>query len=206
MQFLEAENKRLPPELTPRPELELMAGDLLITRAGPRVRAGVACLVQFVRKKLILCDKAYRFRVKATVAEPLFLELTLNAPDVLDDIEEMKTGISDSGANLTQGKFLELALSVPPLAEQQEIVRRVSALFARADAIAARASAALKRVESLAQAVLAKAFRGELVPTEAELARRENRPYESAGELLERIRASAPSPAKPSRTRKPKAK
>ena len=80
----------------------------------------------------------------------------------------------------------------------------MSALFARADAIQARAAAALKRVEALAQAVLAKAFRGELVPTEAELARRENRAYESAGELLERIRASTPSHAKPSRTRKPK--
>ena len=60
-------------------------------------------------------------------------------------------------------------------------------------------------MESLAQAVLAKAFRGELVPTEAELARRENRPYESAGELLERIRTSTTALAKPSRTRKPKA-
>jgi len=36
--------------------------------------------------------------------------------------------------------------------------------------------------------VLAKAFRGELVPTEAELARREGREYEPASVLLERIR------------------
>lgn len=37
--------------------------------------------------------------------------------------------------------------------------------------------------------MLAKAFRGELAPTEAELARREGREYESAGVLLERVRA-----------------
>jgi type I restriction enzyme S subunit len=36
---------------------------------------------------------------------------------------------------------------------------------------------------------LAKAFRGELVPTEAELARREGRTYEPASALLERIKA-----------------
>ena len=60
-------------------------------------------------------------------------------------------------------------------------------------------------MDTLTQAVLAKAFRGELVPTEAELARRENRPYESAGELVERIRTSATPTTKPSRTRKPKA-
>jgi hypothetical protein len=44
-------------------------------------------------------------------------------------------------------------------------------------------------VEKLMQAVLAKAFRGELVPTEAELARAEGRDYEPASALLERIRA-----------------
>ncbi len=39
------------------------------------------------------------------------------------------------------------------------------------------------------QAILAKAFRGELVPTEAEVARAEGRDYETAAQLLARIRA-----------------
>ncbi len=42
----------------------------------------------------------------------------------------------------------------------------------------------------LTQAILAKALRGELVPTEAELARAEGRPYEPASVLLARIQAS----------------
>ena len=92
-------------------------------------------------------------------------------------------------------------ISRPPLAEQYEIVKRVSARFARADAIEGAVTAARKRVDALAQAVLAKAFRGELVPTEAELARRENRPYEPAADRLARVRASAGTPAaKPKRT------
>ena len=48
---------------------------------------------------------------------------------------------------------------------------------------------ATARVEKIAQAILAKAFRGELVPTEAELARQEGRDYEPAAVLLERVRA-----------------
>jgi type I restriction enzyme S subunit len=44
------------------------------------------------------------------------------------------------------------------------------------------------RANNLTQSILAKAFRGELVPTEAELARREGREYEPALVLLERIR------------------
>ena len=69
------------------------------------------------------------------------------------------------------------------------IVRRVEALFALADKIEARVKSATARVEKITQAILAKAFRGELVPTEAELARQEGRDYEPAAVLLDRIRA-----------------
>ena len=82
-----------------------------------------------------------------------------------------------------------------PLAEQHEIVRRVEALFRLADAIDKRVAAATARAEKLTQAILAKAFRGELVPTEAELARREGREYEPASVLLERIRVKATTSA-----------
>lgn len=63
------------------------------------------------------------------------------------------------------------------------------ALFKLADAIERRVAVAMARAEKLTQAILAKAFRGELVPTEAELARREGRDYEPASVVLERIRA-----------------
>jgi len=66
-----------------------------------------------------------------------------------------------------------LPLPFPPVAEQREIVRRVEALFALSDQIEAQCQRSRRRVEKLTQSVLAKAFCGELVPTEAELARRE---------------------------------
>ena len=75
-----------------------------------------------------------------------------------------------------------------PAFEQHEIVRRVEALFRLADVIEKRVAAATARAERLTQAILAKAFRGELVPTEAELARREGRDYEPASVLLAKIR------------------
>ena len=50
-------------------------------------------------------------------------------------------------------------------------------------------AAAQSRADKLTQSILAKAFRGELVPTEAELARQERREYEPASVLLERVRA-----------------
>jgi type I restriction enzyme S subunit len=57
---------------------------------------------------------------------------------------------------------------LPPLPEQKEIVRRVQALFAVADRLEERYEALREKVEGLPQAVLAKAFRGELVGREKE--------------------------------------
>ena len=82
-----------------------------------------------------------------------------------------------------------LPLPLPPLSEQYEIVRRVEALFNLADNIEKRVTATMIRAEKLTPAILAKAFRGEIVPTEAELAKREGREYESASTLLARIKA-----------------
>jgi type I restriction enzyme S subunit len=93
---------------------------------------------------------------------------------------------------------------IPLVAEQREIVRRVEELFKLADGIEKQVEAATKRVEKLTQAILAKAFRGELVPTEAALARRERRSYEPASVLLERIRQqrAASTGRKPARLRR----
>jgi hypothetical protein len=80
-------------------------------------------------------------------------------------------------------------IPLPPITEQHEIVRRVETLFNLADSIEKRVAAASLDNEKLTPAVLGKAFRGELVPTEAELARREGREFESGSELLARIRS-----------------
>jgi type I restriction enzyme S subunit len=66
--------------------------------------------------------------------------------------------------------------------EQQEIVRRAQQLFSLADNLEARLTSARKLVERLTPALLAKAFRGELVPQDPN--------DEPASVLLERIRAA----------------
>lgn len=104
-----------------------------------------------------------------------------------EDIRKESSGGVQPNLNLSKIKSTQIPL--PPVAEQHEIVRRVDALFALADRIEGEVAGALEHVEALREAVLAKAFRGELVPTEAELARREGREYEPASALLERVRA-----------------
>jgi type I restriction enzyme, S subunit len=180
MVFLPYENKQLPDTLTPRPELAIEPGDLLITRAGPRTRAGVTCLVRRTRPRLILCDKAYRVRFNETRAFPAFAEVVLNSPYFLDRLDELKTGISDSGVNLTQKKFVELAIPLPPLAEQEQIVALVEERFSQIDSAEKTIDAELIRSKRLRQSILKRAFDGKLVPQDPK--------DEPASVLLERIK------------------
>ncbi len=92
-----------------------------------------------------------------------------------------------------------LIVPLPPLVEQAEIVRQVEKLFALADRIEGRVKAATLRADRVPRAILSKAFAGELVPTEAELARAEGRAYETAEELLSRLSGGAASRSMASR-------
>lgn len=80
----------------------------------------------------------------------------------LKQFQEMQRGATKVGLGLDDIKNVEVPL--PPLPEQQEIVRRVEALFKKADDIEARYKKAKAFVDKLTQSILAKAFRGELVP------------------------------------------
>lgn len=74
----------------------------------------------------------------------------------------------------------ELPFHLPPLPEQHEIVRRVNALFKKADEIEVRYKKAKAFVDKMTQSILAKAFRGELVPQDPN--------DEPASVLLEKIK------------------
>jgi type I restriction enzyme S subunit len=87
-----------------------------------------------------------------------------------------------------------LIVPVPSTEEQTEIVRRVEELFAYADRIETRYQAARARIDKLTPAILAKAFRGELVP--------QNPDDEPASVLLERIQASRAADTVTSKSRR----
>lgn len=120
-EFNSAENKALPSTLTPRPQIAVQSGDLVLTNAGPRARCGVPALVRSTQEKRMLSGKIYRFRPNRNF-DPEFLELWLLSPLAQKYIDQMKTGISDSGLNLTQSKFLRLPVPMPPIIEQRSIV------------------------------------------------------------------------------------
>lgn len=112
--------------------------------------------------------------------DPSYLNLCLNTNYARAFCQSVKTdGVSQS--NINAQKLGHFEVPYPPISEQQEIVRRVEELFALADRLEARVGKARGQVDKLTQSILAKAFRGELVPQDPN--------DEPTEKLLARIRA-----------------
>ena len=172
--FDDTQNKQLPDHLEPRPALEVQPGDVLITSAGPRSRCGVPALVRSTRSRLMLSGKFYRFRPTREI-DPAFLESWLLSPTAQHRIDAMKTGISESGLNLTQSRFLSLAVPVPPLDEQHRIVAILEDHLAHLDAANSALSAALVKAASLMESTISEmlsTMSSDLVPLGSILAER----------------------------------
>ena len=128
----------------------------------------------------MVCDKVYRIRCRSNKVSPRYLELILSTPQVVDSINNLKTGISDSGVNLTQKRFLNLKIPLPPLNIQRSISDEVEHLLSIIEASENIIESELKRAQSLRNSILKCAFEGKLVP--------QNPNDESASVLLERIK------------------
>jgi type I restriction enzyme, S subunit len=110
-----------------------------------------------------------------------YLTLQLASPATYNRLLEKVHGATRPRINTTQ--LRDLIVPVCPPSEQHEIVRRVDELFSLADQVEARYAKAKQYVDSLKQSILAKAFRGELVPQDPN--------DEPASTMLERIREAA---------------
>jgi type I restriction enzyme, S subunit len=124
-EFRPEENKRLPAELEPLPELGIRSGDLLISRANTRDLVGSAAVARKDYPRLMLCDKLYRLRMERERCLPAYMALYLNTAAARNQIELGATGASSSMLNIGQGTILEMQMPVPPVRAQREIVEFV---------------------------------------------------------------------------------
>jgi type I restriction enzyme, S subunit len=187
--FVEFENKILPDTLEPREQHEIKKGDILITRAGPRVRVGICCLVRKTRPKLINCDKVYRLELNHKLVDAEYFEYALNSPEILRKIEKMKSGSNDSGLNLTQKVFLKLHIPFTSKVEQHQIVCEIESRLSVCDKVEESITESLEKAKALRQSILKKAFEGKLLSPKEITKCKAEKDYEPASVLLEKIKA-----------------
>lgn len=175
----------------------IRAGDLLFTRlSGSPEFVGICALVKrSPEKPTQFPDRLFCARLIDQSHAP-YLEIFFAAKKYLNYIRDNLKS-SAGHQRITTETVKNTLILLPPLEEQTEIVRRVEQLFAFADQLEAKVAAAKIRIDHLTQSILAKAFRGELVPQDPN--------DEPASVLLERIkaqRAAAPKAKRGSRTTK----
>jgi type I restriction enzyme, S subunit len=165
----------------------LMPGDILFSSFVDReVR-----VCQFPGGDVPAINKADCFviRINPMIGDVRFITYMLASTDTYEAMKANVHGATRPRIGLSQ--LRDYALHLPSLAEQSAIADRLDAAFARTDRLEAEAARARALLDRLESSILAKAFRGELVPQDAN--------DEPASVLLERIRAQRA--ASPKRTR-----
>jgi type I restriction enzyme S subunit len=152
-------------------------GDLMITRTG----ATIGKCAMYEAKFGPALPSAYLLRVRLNLEKnnPKFVVLFLLSPSGQRQLLDGRTAVAQP--NINARTIMSLRLPLPELELQTQIVHRVESSFAWIDRLASEATGARKLIDRLDQAVLAKAFRGELVPQDPN--------DEPASVLLKRIRA-----------------
>lgn len=131
-------------------------GDILFSREGT---IGIAVKVP---KEVDIClgQRMMLYRMGSFI-NPEFAEIYFNSYAFRDEYLPHVKGVAAQHLNI--GSVRTLKFPIPPKEEQAEIVSRVESLFAKADGIEAKYNNLKAQIDSLPQAILAKAFKGELV-------------------------------------------
>lgn len=159
----------------------LEAGDILFTEGGDRDKLGRGTIWQNEIDTCIHQNHIFRARVNKELILPKFISIVTKSQFSRDYFfNNAKQSVNLASINIT--KLGNLQVPIPPLAEQYEIVDKVEELYSWTDKVKESYNQALEKLEKLPQALLAKAFRGELVPQDPS--------DEPASELLERIQAA----------------
>jgi len=173
-----------PLESAERHRTRIIPGDVLITITAD---LGMTAVVPGSLGEAYINQHVALLRPKATF-NPYFLAWFIGCTRQAEDqLFEKDRGAVKAGLGLDDLRGLQVPL--PPIETQQAIVAQLEARLSRLDkAVEDLRSVEAKLVRHRAS-VLAAATSGSLVPTEADLARREGRTYEPASVLLDRILA-----------------
>jgi len=164
---------------------QLRHGDLLFSRMAT---VGRASIVERRFEGALFNYHLMRLRLLPEVIDPrLFVYYVHGSQMVRDYVQSVNHGATRDGINTEQ--LLDLPVLLPPPVAQPGIVAAIESHFSRLDAATATLERVQRNLERYRASVLKAAVEGRLVPTEAELAKKEGRSYEPASVLLKRILA-----------------
>jgi len=131
--FDEKQNKVLPPNFEVNEDMKVNKGDILITRAGPMNRTGIACVVKNIHFNLILSDKTIRINMSDELFDKDYIVTVINSPNIRKQIIGLMSGMDKQQVNISQDKYKTVFIPLPPLSEQKRIVAKIEELMQYCD-------------------------------------------------------------------------
>uniref|UniRef100_UPI0004627B59 restriction endonuclease subunit S n=1 Tax=Pseudomonas avellanae TaxID=46257 RepID=UPI0004627B59 len=170
------------------------AGDVLVAQTGTRFKRDYGHFIVLNEShRGILVNQRIACLTPTKALNPYFLKLFSHLTTFKDHFFRHETGGVNQG-NVGLAGIMDAPIALPSRIEQDAIVNRLHVAFDWIDRLAADAKSARRLVDQLDQSVLAKAFRGELVPQDPT--------DEPASILLERSRTERAAAPKPKQGRK----
>lgn len=160
--FRPMENKELPEDEIPRPEIVVAQGDLLVSRANTRELVGSAAVVDGEFPRLMLCDKLYAFTIDKRRADSQFVAAVLGSRRWRDLIELMATGASQSMVNISQSDIVNLPMHLPSVEEQRRLMAYLKRETARIDQLVAETERLIELASERRAALITAAVTGQI--------------------------------------------
>lgn len=113
-------------------------------------------------KKAVMVRSAALLKLQSNKNISKFIEFVLRSN--LGQKQIKKLTKSTAQANLFLEPIGKIVIPIPSFEEIEKIINKIESLFSKADAIEKRYQTLKEKIDSLPQAILHKAFKGELVP------------------------------------------
>ncbi len=149
--------------------------------------------------RAVRTDKVFSIFVSVALVKPIiyemsdYLELAFSSPQM----QEQMLGTGSGLMHIHLQDLRRYIVPISPINEQYEIIRRATTILKNIDRIEEQYQFIKTELDRLDRSILAKAFKGELVPQDPT--------DEAAIVLLERIRNDRSSQIKPAKTKRKKA-
>lgn len=136
--------------------------DVVITLTGTRKKRDYGYTAMVTQENLLLNQRLAYFRFDNKQYDPAFFLYYSWTDSFKDDFFSYETGNVGQG-NVGIKAITKTEIPLPPLAEQQRIVKEIESRLSQATASETYIENALQQAEALRQSILKKAFSGELV-------------------------------------------
>lgn len=156
--FIASENKAFDGDPAALKEVEVQAGDVLMSRKNTKELVGAVVQVGEVRPRLLLPDLIFRLHIDKQLADPHFFSVLLMAPWCRRRIVSLAGGSASSMSNIARSRLSTMMLKLPTLEVQQAISKKVRAAEQQRQLITKAAA----RDDALFASLQARAFKGEL--------------------------------------------